>query len=78
MPFLVGLGFRALGFVVSGFNFHVSLIFCICFSCLQLTLFILSFLSMCVVEIMGVIYWLLELFTMNQAFSKKRGEYKTQ
>jgi hypothetical protein len=33
---------------------------------------------MCVVEIMDVIYWLLELFTMNQAFSKKHGEYKTQ
>jgi hypothetical protein len=34
--------------------------------------------SMRDVEIMDVIYWLLELFTMNQAFSKKHGEYKTQ
>ncbi len=64
--------------MVSGFNFHVCLIFHIFFSPLQLTLFILSFLSMCVVEIMDVIYWLLELFMMNQAFSKKHGEYKTQ
>jgi hypothetical protein len=30
------------------------------------------------VEIMDVICWLLELFMMNHAFSKKHGKYKTQ
>jgi hypothetical protein len=33
---------------------------------------------MCAVEIMDVIYWLLKLSMMNQAFAKKHGEYKTQ